>query len=97
MLCCVNRRTSSIGAELFQDRGVTKRAHAMTALAEDDEEEEESDHQEKSKNQTATAPAPQRVKGKPETEDKPTPDVKDTDPLAALGDKLAKLRYNILN
>ena len=70
---------------------------AMTALAEDDEEEESDDRQEIPHQEEHTAAPPQEGNDKPETDtgDKqPSPDVKDTaDPLAALGDKLAKLRY----
>lgn len=56
----------------------------MSALAEtEEEEEEEPGDPEKSKE-----PSAQPQGGK----DKPTPEVKETDPLAALGDKLAKLR-----
>lgn len=91
---CSNRRTSSVGVQLFQERGVSKQAGTMMALMEDDEEDD-SDDQEKSEDQNKSVP-PNGGKDKPtaETEDKSSADIKDTaDPLAALGDKLAKLRY----
>lgn len=91
---CSNRRTSSVGVQLFQERGVSKQAGTMMALMEDDEEDD-SDDQEKSEDQNKSVP-PKGGKDKPaaETEDKSSADIKDTaDPLAALGDKLAKLRY----
>lgn len=93
-LFCSHRRTSSVGIQLFQERGVSKQAGTMMALMEDDEEDD-SDDQEKSEDQNKSVP-PKGGKDKPaaETEDKSSADIKDTaDPLAALGDKLAKLRY----
>ncbi|XP_078367481.1 cation channel sperm-associated protein 2-like isoform X1 [Oculina patagonica] len=75
------RRTSSIGVQLFQERG--KRLEPMSALVETEEEEDEPGDSEKS-----TEPSALLQEGK----DKPTPDTKGADPLAALGDKLAKLR-----
>lgn len=95
VLCFINRRESSVGVELFQERGEDKRVRALAALAEDDEEGD-SDDQEKSDEHIAAPP--HEGKEKPtadkDKEDKP-PDAKDTDPLAALGDKLAKLRYMV--
>lgn len=55
----------------------------MSALAEAEEEEDELGDPENNKESSAL---PQGGK------DKPTPDAKEPDPLAALGDKLAKLR-----
>lgn len=55
----------------------------MSALAETEEEEDEPGDSEKSKEPSALLQ---------EGKDKPTPDTKGADPLAALGDKLAKLR-----
>ena len=88
----LSRRTSSIGHhELFQDRG--KHVATMSALAETEEEEDEPRDHEKGKEPSIL---PQAGKDKPTpadkpTTDKPTPDTT-ADPLAALGDKLAKLR-----
>lgn len=66
----------------------------MTALVKDDDEGN-SDDWEKSEDQNKSLP-PKGGKDKPtaETEDISSADITDTaDPLAALGDKLAKLRY----
>ena len=66
-----------MGVQLFQERG--KSLQPMSALAETEEEEDEPEDTEDRK--------------VPSGEDKPTPDTnKETDPLAALGDKIAKLR-----
>ncbi|XP_015753936.1 PREDICTED: cation channel sperm-associated protein 2-like [Acropora digitifera] len=75
-----SRRSSSVGAELFQERGaVRKRVQAMGALAEEEESGEE----------IGTG----RDKITSDSESKQTPNGNmTTDPLAALGDKLAKLR-----
>lgn len=65
----------------------------MTALAEDDEEEENDDLEKSDDRAVAPSQEERKDKGTSESEDKQAPDFKDTDPLAALGDKLAKLRY----
>ena len=79
----LHRRSSSVGAELFQERGeVGKRVQVMGALT----EEEESDEQPKNEN------CGEKDKTTSDLEDKQTSDGNNTDPLAALGDKLAKLR-----
>ncbi|XP_068752581.1 cation channel sperm-associated protein 2-like [Montipora capricornis] len=77
------RRSSSVGAELFQERGeVGKCVQVMGALT----EKEESDEQPKNEN------CGEKDKTTSDLEDKQTSDGNNTDPLAALGDKLAKLR-----
>lgn len=91
---CSNRRTSSVGVQLFQERGGSKQAGTMMTSMEDDEEDDYDD-QKKSEDQNKSVP-PKGGKDNPtaETGDKSSADIKDTaDPLAALGDKLAKLRY----
>lgn len=65
-----------MGVQLFQERGKT--LQPMSALAETEEEEGEPEDPENRK--------------EPSEKDKPTTDTKETDPLAALGDKIAKLR-----
>ena len=73
-----------MGVQLFHDRG--KPLEPMSALAETEEDEEgtcEPGGEEKN-NDSSSLPQ--------EGKDKPVPAANDTDPLAALGDKLAKLR-----
>ena len=79
------RRTSSVGVQLFQERG-NKPLEPMSVLAETEENEDdagEPHEPEKSKE------PPALLQGE---KDKPTQDVKDGDPLTALGNKLAELR-----
>ena len=66
-----------MGVQLFQERGKT--LQPMSALAETEEQEDEPEDPENRK--------------VPSGKDEPTPDAKETDPLAALGDKIAKHRY----
>ena len=76
------RRSSSLGIQLFQERG--KPLEPMSVLAETEEDDaDESCEPEKS---TEPPALPQGEK------DKPREEIKDGDPLAALGNKLAKLR-----
>lgn len=80
------RRSSSLGAQLFQERG--KPLEHMSVLAETEEEDNEDGADEPGDTEKSKEPSalPQGEK------DKPKQDVKDSDPLAALGNKLAKLR-----
>lgn len=78
------RSSSSVGVQLFQERG--KPLEHMSVLAETEEDEKDADepHEpEKSKE------PPALLQGEKDT---PRQDIKDGDPLTALGNKLAKLR-----
>ena len=68
------RRSSSVGAQLFQEKG--KPLEPLSVLTETEEDEDD-------------AETPALLQGE---KDKPRQDIKDGDPLATLGDKLAKLR-----
>ncbi|XP_058956798.2 cation channel sperm-associated protein 2-like isoform X1 [Pocillopora verrucosa] len=78
------RRTSSLGASLFQELG--KQLEPMSTLAETEEEEEGSfEHRDDSGIKDSSS-LPQ------EGENKPKPETNEPDPLATLGDKLAQIR-----
>lgn len=80
----LSRRTSSLGASLFQELG--KQLEPMSTLAETEEEEERSfEHRDDSGIKDSSS-LPQ------EGENKPKPETNEPDPLATLGDKLAKIR-----
>lgn len=80
----LSRRTSSLGASLFQELG--KQLEPMSTLAETEEEEEGSfEHRDDSGIKDSSS-LPH------EGENKPKPETNEPDPLATLGDKLAQIR-----
>ena len=78
------RRVSSLGVQLFRDRG--KSLEPLSVLAETEEVEDDGDEPQKSGKSKETPASLQKENNKPKD------DIKDGDPLAALGNKLAKLR-----
>lgn len=88
-----HRRSSSTGAQLFQERGeVGRHVPTMSVLTEDDEDEDTDNNEKSEDHATASSREQGNIKTEPSTENKQATGVKEIDPLAALGDKLAKLR-----